>query len=399
MRVLFTTHATSGHYHPLVPLAKALEEAGHEVAFVTSEFFCRFVEASGFECLPGGYNLDTHWSEEAIEKQFPEYARVPQGDEKVRWMASNIFAGLFLERMIPDLLTHAYKWEPDVLVREPSEFAAAIVGEKLHIPYVTAGWPLFFPIEVWLEFVGKALNQIRAEFGLPADDRLEMLHPYLYLAFAPPEFAGEPEHFPPTAYLFRPIPFDRSGDEGLPGWVDDLPEQPTIYATLGTVFNDEPGVFEMIIDAFRDEPVNLIMTVGRNQNPGRFDPLPDHIHVERYIPQSILLPYCDLVVTHSGYNTVVNVLGAGLPMLSIPIGGDQEVQAGHAVRMGAALMAAPAERSAETIREGARKLLSDQGYRENAERFRDRVQAMPGPDQAVLLLERIARDPKPIVRS
>ncbi|MEZ4572344.1 MAG: hypothetical protein R2849_18915 [Thermomicrobiales bacterium] len=130
------------------------------------------------------------------------------------------------------------------------------------------------------------MNEIRAEYGLPVDDQLEMLHPYLYMAFAPPEFAGDPEHFPPTAHLFRPVPFDRSGDEDLPDWIDDLPDQPTIYATLGTVFNDEPGVFEMIIDAFRDESVNLIMTVGRNQDPNRFHPLPDHIRVERYIPQS-----------------------------------------------------------------------------------------------------------------
>lgn len=221
----------------------------------------------------------------------------------------------------------------------------------------------------------------------------------LYLAFVPPEFAGDPEHIPPTAQLFRPVPFDRSGDEGLPDWIDDLPDQPTIYAPLGTVFNDEPDVFEMIIDAFRGEPVNLIMTVGRNQDPRRFDPLPDHIHVEQYIPQSLLLPYCDLVIAHSGYNTVVNVLGAGLPMLSIPIGGDQEVQAGPGVRMGASIMIPPEDRSADAIREGARKLLADPSYRENAEHFRDRLEAMPGPDQAVLLLEQLARDHRPIVRS
>ena len=398
MRVLFTTHATSGHFHPLVPLAKATVDAGHEVAFATNEFFCPSVEASGFECLAAGYTLNTHWSEATFEEQFPEYAEVPQGLEKMRWMASNIFAGLMLERMIPDLIAHVETWEPDLLIREPSEFAAAIVGEMLDIPYATAGWPLFFPHELWFELVGDELNAVRAEYVLPVDAQLEMLHPFLYLAFAPTEFAGDSEHFPATAHLFRPVSFDRSGSEGLPGWIDSLPDQPTIYTTLGTVFNDEPGVFEMIIDAFRDEPVNLIMTVGRNQDPGRFGPLPDHIHVERYIPQSLLLPYCDLVVAHSGYNTVVNVLGAGLPMLSVPIGGDQVMQAGPGVNMGAAIMIPPEDRSTDAIREGARKLLATPSYRENAERFRDRLQLMPGPDQAVSLLEQLVRDRKPILR-
>ncbi|MEZ4572345.1 MAG: glycosyltransferase [Thermomicrobiales bacterium] len=105
------------------------------------------------------------------------------------------------------------------------------------------------------------------------------------------------------------------------------------------------------------------------------------------------------MIAHSGYNTVVNVLGAGLPMLSVPIGGDQVEQAGPGVQMGAAIMVPPNDRSTDAIREGARKLLADPSYRENAEQFRDRLRAMPGPDQAVALLEQLARDQKPIFRS
>ena len=32
MKVLFTTQPLSGHWHPLVPFARALEDAGHDVA-------------------------------------------------------------------------------------------------------------------------------------------------------------------------------------------------------------------------------------------------------------------------------------------------------------------------------------------------------------------------------
>ena len=35
MRVLFTSQPALGHFHPLVPIARVLESAGHEVAFAT----------------------------------------------------------------------------------------------------------------------------------------------------------------------------------------------------------------------------------------------------------------------------------------------------------------------------------------------------------------------------
>ena len=59
--------------------------------------------------------------------------------------------------------------------------------------------------------------------------------------------------------------------------------------TLGTVFNTRRDLFATVIMALRDEPVNLIVTVGRDQDPAQFGPQPDSVHVERYIPHSELL--------------------------------------------------------------------------------------------------------------
>ena len=39
MRVLFTTLPYSGHVHPLVPFARALADAGHDVAFAARAAF------------------------------------------------------------------------------------------------------------------------------------------------------------------------------------------------------------------------------------------------------------------------------------------------------------------------------------------------------------------------
>lgn len=52
MRALFTTQPGSGHWRPLAPFARALQTAGHTVAFATTPHFCGLIRPHGFACLP-----------------------------------------------------------------------------------------------------------------------------------------------------------------------------------------------------------------------------------------------------------------------------------------------------------------------------------------------------------
>ncbi|MBA2521095.1 MAG: glycosyltransferase, partial [Chloroflexia bacterium] len=90
MRVLFTTHPGSGHWHPLVPFAAALHAARHEVAFATTPIGCAAISALGFRCFPVGVD-DT--DEEARQRR-EELARLP-GSEAAAWAWSNLFAGVW----------------------------------------------------------------------------------------------------------------------------------------------------------------------------------------------------------------------------------------------------------------------------------------------------------------
>ena len=47
MRVLFTPHGALGHFHPLVPIARAAARAGHDVVFATPASFAPMFESSG----------------------------------------------------------------------------------------------------------------------------------------------------------------------------------------------------------------------------------------------------------------------------------------------------------------------------------------------------------------
>ena len=54
MRALSTTQPAIGAVRPLVPLARALANAGHDVAFAGAESFRPHVEACGFAMFPFG---------------------------------------------------------------------------------------------------------------------------------------------------------------------------------------------------------------------------------------------------------------------------------------------------------------------------------------------------------
>jgi len=60
------------------------------------------------------------------------------------------------------------------------------------------------------------------------------------------------------------------------------------------------SVFQTVLEALREEPLNIIATVGSRNDPADLGAQPENVHVERYIPQSQLLPHCDLLISHAG---------------------------------------------------------------------------------------------------
>src|SRR5215210_9428550 len=106
MRVLFTTQPATSHLRPLLPLARALRKAGHEVAFACAEPFRPEVEASGFASFPAG--LD--WLVADAARCFPQL-REARAAEARRGPAfsllKDVFAGATAELVVPDLLALA----------------------------------------------------------------------------------------------------------------------------------------------------------------------------------------------------------------------------------------------------------------------------------------------------
>jgi MGT family glycosyltransferase len=155
------------------------------------------------------------------------------------------------------------------------------------------------------------------------------------------------------------------------------------------------GVLERLLEALSCEPINLILTVGHERNPAEFEPYADNVHVESYVPQSLLMPYCDAAVMHGGTGTVYTALDHGVPMVNVPIGADQFVNAERCASLGVGPVVDVGHRTPEAIREALREVLRDAGYRERARQVQQSMHALPSPREIVPLLERLATDRTP----
>lgn len=386
MRVLFTTQLGSGHWRPLAPIARAMQAAGHQVAFATTPGYCPHISSYGFDCFPVG--ADETQRDLALGGPASEPAQSPP-----IWV--NLFVKARAAESLPDLLAICRTWNPSLVVREISEFGGCLAAERLDIPHVTLQVSAFRPY--LHQLIADPLNQLRASIGLPSDPNLDMLYRYLLLSPVPLSY-HQGMNLPSTTQAIRNIPFDQNGAE-FPDWITRLPARPTVYASLGTAYNQSPGIFETILDALRGEPVNLIVTVGDGREPSSLGPQPPHVHIERYIPQSVLFRHCHAVITHGGFGTVTTALAHGLPMVIIPIAADQPDNARQCTSLGLARAIAPDRRTPSAIRDAVQDILATPSFRENALRMQAEMLALPEPASVVNLLKRLADDKQPTAGS
>lgn len=223
------------------------------------------------------------------------------------------------------------------------------------------------------------------------------LFQYLYLDVCPPSLQS-PEI--DQIEVAHPMTNARLGTDGEPvlAWIDERRPVPTVYLSLGTLFNQDPQVFATILEGLRAEDVNVIVTVGSDQDPAVLGPQPPHVRIEGFIPQSALLPHCDAVINQGG-TAIFEILAHGLPLLVLPQGANQFHNAEACVAAAAGLSLLPDQVTAEAVQAGIRTLLAEPAYRERTRLVASEIEAMPGPDHGVRLAEQLAHEREPLTQA
>jgi hypothetical protein len=262
------------------------------------------------------------------------------------------------------------RWRPDLVVAEETDFGALVAAEAAGLPYATVAVIAsgsFLTVDVLRE----PLNELRAEHGLAGDPGLAMLSRSLYIVPGPPAFRDPAFPLPETAIAMQPSALD-----GAPAAIDDAP--PTVYFTLGTIFNKESGdLFARVLSGLRDVPADVVATVGADLDPASFGPQPANVRIEQYIPQSEVLARSHAVVSHAGSGTMLGAIAFGLPSVLLPMGVDQPFNAVRANALGVARVLDALRCSPADVYNAVTAVLTEPSYREHAETLGASTRALP----------------------
>lgn len=371
--------AAYGHFHPLVPLARAFGDAGHDVAFATSASFADRVASAGFELLPAGMD------EDELERRHAPYrrqAREIPPDRRRPFAFTSRFALIEAPAKLAALRELVEAWEPDLLVHEAADLAAPIAAASAGVPRANHSFGRIIP-RPCLERAAVETERLWNEAGLEAEP-LCGSYAGPYVDICPPSFQSEPLPAGSRVQALRPL-FPPPRDERPPAWLERLPDRPTVYVTLGTVHNDL-AVFRVVLDALADLDCNVVATLGRDNDPTALEPVPSNATVERYVPQSFLLPRCSAVVAHGGSGSILATFAEGLPTLLVPQGADQFDNAGRCAALGAGRVLMPDDLTPEAVRDALLALLEEPSYRASAARLAAEIAALPPPEEVVPVL-------------
>ncbi|GAA1557375.1 glycosyltransferase [Kribbella lupini] len=373
MRILFTFIGGIGHFRPLVPIARAVEAAGHEVRVAGSGKVTPTVEAAGFTTFA------TSGPRLADAPPLVPEPLTPADPAAEEQHFASAFGGRGARRHASALLEIAASWKPDVIVRDEADFGSAVAAEKLGIPCTTV-LVLASGALLRKDLLAGPLGEVRAEHQLPPDPDLTFLDRGLILSPFPPSFRHPSFPLPPNTFSYRTAEIPPA-----------QPHPPTVYFTLGTVFQpDADDLFTRVLTGLRDLTADVVVTVGERNDPAALGAQPPHVRIERFIPQEDLLPTCDLVISHGGSGSILGTLAHGLPSIVLPLGADQPHNAQRIVTLGAGLALDPVALTPAEVTQAAASVLADSNYTQAAQRLQAELSTLPDVSRTVPLIESLS---------
>jgi len=382
MRVLVATTAGAGHFAALVPFAAAIRDAGHAVRVAALASFAPAVRKAGFEHVP--------LADPPADEVGAVFATLPglSMEEGNAAVIREVYGRIDARAALPAMQAVVDQWRPDVILRETTEFASYLVAERSGIPHAQAAISVASAEEFMLSVIDEPLRELGSEdgvAGLMAVPRLTLL---------PASIDDEDERTSRPTYRFCAPTTTDSHSQLPPDWWPDS-RAPLVYVTFGSVaarLGFFPDFYRAVLAALADLPARMLLTLGEAGDPEDLGPLPSNVHVERWWPQEQVMSHAAVMVSHGGFGTTLLGLGAGVPMVVIPLFAiDQYANARciQAAGAGVALESGPA--AASDVRSAVERVIDDGTYLEAARRVAGEIAHLPHPSECIAPLEALVK--------
>lgn len=358
MKILFINLPYDGHVLPTIGLVQELIKQGCEVTYLMPFDWEEKIVESGAEF----YGYDNH---KKLSEQIKNAYAVA---EKI----INNFDFIIYEQFFFLGKHLAEKYNKPVA----RIFTAPVTNKELMQEYISSKGPLSIFKHKWI--ARTFTKDIAKGISLKTDNWLDEIiynPPKLNLVYTLREYQPYEEEFPEEQYKFlgASIYERRVENFGL-----EKGEKPIIYISLGTVIKGAVSFFQNCIEAFREEDVEVIISVGKKFNMEKLRNVPPNIHIYKSVPQLEVLNISDVFITHGGMNSISEAFVYGVPMVVIPFVSDQPVNARSIEKLGVGKNLDYATIDSNLLKNTVFSILSDVDIRENMVKIQKLINEAPG---------------------
>ncbi|MEU9123403.1 macrolide family glycosyltransferase [Streptomyces sp. NPDC048506] len=171
-------------------------------------------------------------------------------------------------------------------------------------------------------------------------------------------------------------------------WTRPAGAEKVLLVSLGSAYTRQPEFYRQCVAAFGDLPGwHMVLQVGQYTDPAELGEIPSNVEVHRWVPQLAILEQADAFVTHAGMGGSSEGLYAGVPMIAVPQGAEQFINADRLVELGVARRIDTADATPEGLRTALTELTGDPRVAARSAWLWSEVRAHGGTRRAADLIE------------
>ncbi len=424
MTIVFMPESAYGPTNNCIGIGKILEQRGHRVIFAAEASWKGRLEPLGFEedlvdlaPPPEGdaeHDAGQFWTD-FITETAPEF-RKPTIEQLATFIepvfASLIDGATYCEPQLQAIVDRA---QPDVIVEDNVNAFPALLTHGAPwvrimscnplemrdpaIPPVFSGYPID-DRSSWEAFAAEyarthretweRYNAFVVDAGAPPLPDLEFIHTSEHLnLYVYPEAADYPRQRSLGPAWHRLESSVRTTEEAweVPDALRDGPGS-LVYLSLGSLGSADVDLMRRLVSVLADSPHRFVVSKGPRAE--EFD-LPDNMWGDARLPQTSIIPRCDLVITHGGNNTTTEAFHFGKPMIVLPLFWDQYDNAQRVQETGAGIRLDTYAFEDRELRGAVDRLLGDTGVRSTMAGGGEKIRAADGARTAADLIEQVGR--------
>lgn len=386
-RVLFINGGSEGHINPTIGVVQELISRGEEVVYFCIEAFRERMEKTG-----------------AIVRTFDDQKFIKAFISGGRNYLLERINGLLLtaDIVIHSVLEQIKGEHFDYIIHDSMFGCGRLIAQILKLPAISS-CTTFAETEASVnQTLESFMTEAPAEIVRPIQDKFQSLtemvkdkygvetpSPYeVYCNPAPMTLVYTTREFQPKAGSFDssykfvgPSISARFNQDSFD--FTEIKENSSIYISLGTVFNQAVNFYQLCFEAFKDTNHTIIMSVGDRVQISDLGDIPSNFIVKNYVPQTDVLQYVKLFITHGGMNSAHEGLYYGVPLIVIPQSADQPIIAEQVAHIEAGMKLQMQSLTVDQLRAAADHVLSQSTFKMAAARMKDSLRSSGGYRQAV----------------